>query len=106
MRREGAIEKHFLEAFLPHPTSDTPSSLPATMRITLLVLISSCLSLADASVETKQGWLDRLLVKNVLTPISGKGITTPRGMDSRESLALLDGLARKTMKEASGSQQK
>jgi len=45
-----------------------------------------------AMVETKQGWLDKLLVKNGLARVYGKRITTPTGKDSREYLAELAAL--------------
>ena len=48
-----------------------------------------------AFIETKHGWLDRLLVKNGLARVYGKRITTPEGMDSREYIALLNALAPK-----------
>lgn len=45
-----------------------------------------------AMVETKQGWLDKLLVKNGLARIYGKRVTLPDGRDSRDYLAELQKL--------------
>jgi len=45
-----------------------------------------------AMVETKNGWLDKLLVKTGLARIYGKRISTPDGRDSREYLAELSSL--------------
>jgi len=43
-------------------------------------------------VETKQGWLDKLLVKSGLARIYGKRVTTPSGMDSRQYIEELNRL--------------
>jgi len=45
-----------------------------------------------AMVETKQGWLDKLLVKSGLARIYGKRVTTPSGMDSRQYIEELNRL--------------
>lgn len=45
-----------------------------------------------AMVETKNGWLDKSLVKSGLARIYGKRITTPSGMDSRQYIEELNRL--------------